>query len=64
MPDWTSSKTSRMPCLCARALQFVEEGLRGNHVAAFALDRLNENGRDFLGGNTRPEQQVFDLRTH
>ena len=52
MPDWTSSKTSRMPCFLARQLQLPEKILGRNNVAAFALDRFDHDSRHFFGRKT------------
>ncbi len=41
-------------------LQLVEEEFRRKHVAAFALYRLDENGRDLFRCNHGPEELIFN----
>ena len=43
-----------------QAPQLFEENLRRNQIAAFALDRLDDDARHFLGRNDGAEQFVFN----
>ena len=49
MPHCTSSQTRRMPCLRQMRCKFVQKFRRRGNVAAFALNRLDENRRHFFG---------------
>ena len=49
MPDCTSSTTSRMPCFVVSSRSRCRNASGGDDVAALALDRLDDDGRDFVG---------------
>ena len=49
MPDCTSSATSMMPCLRQMRCETLQEFRRRGQVAAFTLNRLDENCGDFVG---------------
>ena len=53
-------KNQKDSVLVAQSPQIVEESGRRNHVAAFALNRLHDDGRHFLGRHRRLEQLPFD----
>ena len=48
-PVWTSSSTSRTPCSSQSVPQARAGTPAGDDVAAFALDRLDEDRRQFIG---------------
>ena len=57
--DLIEDQQDVMP-LCER-LQFLKKALGRNDIPALALDGLDENGGDFVGGNNVPNQDIFDV---
>ena len=49
MPDCTSSETSMMPCLRQMRCESCRKNSRRGNVAAFALNRLDEDSGDVFG---------------
>ena len=60
MPDCTSSTTSRMPCSVVSSRSRCRNSVGRDDVAAFALDRLDDDRRHFVGRHQVHEQLVLD----
>ena len=60
MPDCTSSAISSDAVTAGDVAQPLEEDVRRNEVAAFALDRLDEDRRDFVRRHEMDEQLLLD----
>ena len=61
VPDWTSSATSRMPCLSHRLARRGQEAGGGDDVAALALDRLDDDRGDLIGRDQALEHAALEL---
>ena len=59
-PHCTSSTTSRMPCR-SQMRRISRGSCRRDDVAAFALDGLDEDGRDFFRRQDGLEELLFDV---
>ena len=59
-PDCTSSTTSSMPCVRRDLAQPLQEDVGRHDVAALALDRLDDDRRDFVGRDEVDEQLLLD----
>ena len=60
MPDCTSSTTSRMPCFVVSSRSRWRNCVGRDDVAALALNRLDDDRRDFVGRHEVHEQLVLD----
>ena len=58
MPDCTSSTTSTIPCSGRQLPQALQERRRRDDVAAFALNRLDDDGGDFVGSDQVHEELI------
>ena len=61
IPDCTSSTTSRIPCLREQLAQPLQELIGRDDVAAFALDGLDDERRDFVGRDELLKELVLDV---
>ena len=53
-----------MPCRSQSVAQALEEAVRGDNVAALALDRLDEDRRHLARRHVALEEDVLDVVEH